>query len=69
MTGVKALAFTISYGDALSLWHDVDEVRRIVAAGTNVELVADLITKVVGESCVRQSMFSVASILAGRVHY
>ena len=67
--GVKQAVFVRSYQEALSLYHDPDELMKIVQAEQSVESVAESIKKVVGESCVGKAMFTIAWIKASRVFF
>ena len=55
--------------DAISLFHDMDEVDRVNAAGDNVETVADEVQQIVSESCFGFSMYKTSWVKASRVLY
>jgi len=62
-------SFCGSLFDAISLFHDMDEVDRVNAAGDNVETVADEVQQIVSESCFGFSMYKTSWVKASRVLY
>jgi hypothetical protein len=67
--GVSPRVFLAAYSGALGLYHDCEQLARILAAGEDVGKVADDIKAVVCESCVGKAMFQTSWMVASRIFY